>query len=145
MCAQRKDCADTAGKWPSAGQGDLRRSAPDDTWWPATPRSLRKWVSVVQANQSVAFCYGISSRLKHRLWEKNVQKMSHLFSRIITLIWLNHQNKKVLSNHTPGHISKKKKWKHYYKKIHAPQHSQQHYLNTAGYGSNLSIHWQRNG
>lgn len=30
VCAQRKDCADTAGKWPSAGQADLRRSAPDD-------------------------------------------------------------------------------------------------------------------
>ena len=32
------------------------------------------------------------------------------------------------SNSIPGYTSGKKKWKHYFEKIHAPQCSQQHYL-----------------
>uniref|UniRef100_A0A8D1TYI7 Uncharacterized protein n=1 Tax=Sus scrofa TaxID=9823 RepID=A0A8D1TYI7_PIG len=65
------------------------------------------------------------------------------------MAWKFHKKLKIKQSYDPaipilGYIKKKKKTKYCFKKIHAPQYSQQ-YLQLPRYGSNLAIHQEMNG
>ena len=87
--------------------------------------------------------YGEKGTLIHCWWEcKLVQPLWKTVWRFLKI----NKNRTTIwpSNSTPRYISPKNQ-KHEFKKIHAPQCSEQHYLKLPRYGSNLSAHQHMNG